>query len=268
MASFMNTFLPKLTEELKERKSRQFQIKIHIDFIKRELELLAAAIDDHELSGKGTCSREVSVLIKQARELARDTEDCIYVYLYPKTASSRLGSKEFAMKIEAYRNEATKLYEKLSAPTQDTNIEPQDQHVEPSRFLTNGETLHELLELVQEKARPPSTRGKGISTFTLEGALDTGPPLSSMVKRRVISIVGFNGIGKTRLAKKVHEHTEVRNTYNCRAMVTASVNGAEEVLEEILKQVAPASLAKRKQGDNLSEHLAKILRRNTTYSYL
>nr|XP_027124115.1 putative disease resistance protein At1g50180 [Coffea arabica] len=56
--------------------------------------------------------------------------------------------------------------------------------------------------------------------------------------RRVVSIVGMGGAGKTTLAKKVYNHADVKKRFNCRAWVCVSSSyDHKEMLRSIIKQL-------------------------------
>ncbi|CDP12397.1 unnamed protein product [Coffea canephora] len=58
--------------------------------------------------------------------------------------------------------------------------------------------------------------------------------------RRLVSIVGMGGAGKTTLAKKVYNHADVRARFNCRAWVCVSSSyDHKETLRAIIKQLNP-----------------------------
>ncbi|CDP16902.1 unnamed protein product [Coffea canephora] len=60
--------------------------------------------------------------------------------------------------------------------------------------------------------------------------------------RRVVSIVGMGGAGKTTVAKKVYNHADVRARFNCRAWVCVSSSyDHKEMLRSIIKQLNPIS---------------------------
>ncbi|XP_027124105.2 probable disease resistance RPP8-like protein 2 [Coffea arabica] len=56
--------------------------------------------------------------------------------------------------------------------------------------------------------------------------------------RRVISIIGMGGVGKTTLAKKVYNHVDVRERFNCRVWLCVSSSyDHKEMLRSIIKQL-------------------------------
>ncbi|XP_027124079.2 disease resistance protein RPP8-like [Coffea arabica] len=58
--------------------------------------------------------------------------------------------------------------------------------------------------------------------------------------RRVVSIIGMGGAGKTTLAKKVYNHADVRERFNCRAWVCVSSSyDYRKMLRAIIKQLNP-----------------------------
>jgi ABC-type branched-subunit amino acid transport system ATPase component len=65
---------------------------------------------------------------------------------------------------------------------------------------------------------------------------------------RVISVVGFRGLGKTTLARAVYDSPHAKKTFNCRAWVSAAAATSPDdisqrrikaVLRDILQQVVP-----------------------------
>jgi hypothetical protein len=67
---------------------------------------------------------------------------------------------------------------------------------------------------------------------------DKDHPESEQLK--VISIVGFGGLGKTVLARQVYDCAGVRDQYEPRIWVRASEKGAVDVLKDILQHVPVA----------------------------
>ncbi|XP_027124121.2 putative disease resistance RPP13-like protein 3 [Coffea arabica] len=83
--------------------------------------------------------------------------------------------------------------------------------------------------------------------------------------RRVVSIIGMGGAGKTTLAKKVYNHAGVRGTFNCRAWVCVSSSyNHKERLRTIIKQLNPITnelldMLEKMDEQDLEERLYKDL---------
>ncbi|XP_027126422.2 probable disease resistance RPP8-like protein 2 [Coffea arabica] len=78
--------------------------------------------------------------------------------------------------------------------------------------------------------------------------------------RRLVSIVGMGGAGKTTLAKKVYNHADVRARFNCRAWVCVSSSyDHKETLRAIIKQLKLLDMLEKMQEQDLEERLYQDL---------
>nr|XP_027124079.1 disease resistance protein RPP8-like [Coffea arabica] len=83
--------------------------------------------------------------------------------------------------------------------------------------------------------------------------------------RRVVSIIGMGGAGKTTLAKKVYNHADVRTRFNCRAWVCVSSSyDHKKMLRAIIKQLNEMSkelleVLEKMEEEDLERRLYKDL---------
>ncbi|KAM3254373.1 hypothetical protein ACQJBY_048091 [Aegilops geniculata] len=220
LAPFLNTILPKLWKVINERDGLRKCLEGDIASIQRNLRMIAALIEDHQSSGEGMngIRRE---WIKQARGLAQDIEDCIDHFLHPVSRES-VCAKEFAREIDQLlrRSQLLKPYDACSSTSAAfgstmkmscSTTAHEDQHI-PQSDVSMDEPLNELMDLVRESERLQER------------------------KLRVVSIVGFGGLGKTLRAKQIYT-SEVGRQFRSRAWVRAAEKDPGEIIKEILKQV-------------------------------
>ncbi|XP_027086680.2 putative disease resistance RPP13-like protein 3 [Coffea arabica] len=114
---------------------------------------------------------------------------------------------------------------------------------------THGEELQRL------RRSSPISEDKDIVGFEKITKSLVAELLKEDRNRRVVSIIGMGGAGKTTLAKKVYNHAVVRERFNCRAWVCVSSSyDHKKILRSIIKQLNP----KDTKDDMLSEMLEKM----------
>ncbi|KAM3196708.1 hypothetical protein ACQJBY_072419 [Aegilops geniculata] len=261
--AFVGRIAPKLLEFLAANHKLRQNLEHDITYIQREFALISAAIqqDDECRWRSGTVSDHVQrAWIQIIRDLAHAIEDCIDRYMHRvtisgtstwirqavhrvKTATDR---KEFAKAIHELKKisqESSKLREtyynvSIGAGTSSSSTATSSVACATVAQMATDDTLSirrpvgmdaprdELLELIQQQQQ----------------------------QLKVVSIVGFDGIGKTLLARCVYDTIE--NQYEARAWVSAAEQGVPtNVIKEILQQLAIPTNG----GGNLSK-LCAILR--------
>ncbi|CDP12429.1 unnamed protein product [Coffea canephora] len=99
-------------------------------------------------------------------------------------------------------------------------------------ITTHGEELQRI------RRSSPFSEDKDIVGFEKITKFLVAELMKEDRNRRVVSIVGMGGAGKTTLAKKVYNHADVRARFNCRAWVCVSSSyDHKEVLRSIIKQL-------------------------------
>ncbi|RCV26256.1 hypothetical protein SETIT_5G230900v2 [Setaria italica] len=240
VSAVLKTLAPKIFAFLQGNHELRRNLEHEIQYIRKELNMIAAAIEDHERSswGNGRVSDVQRTWIQGVRDLAYSIEDSIDRFLHrvtrePGALSFRQKGQQmktmsvrtkFAAEIRELRRkseEASKLRELYTSGSQSSTSEASASTFVASNTLTPADELvgmdaprDEVLELMRE---------------------DEGQPN----RLKVISIVGFGGLGKTVLARQVYDSVAVGEEYdyNPRVWVRASEKGAGDVLKEILRQV-------------------------------
>ncbi|CAL4986373.1 unnamed protein product [Urochloa decumbens] len=245
VSGFIKIIVPRLFSLSCEKYKLSKSVKGNVEFLQHELEMIARTIDDQISRGEHLSSARTQ-WIQELRQLAYEIEDCIDRYVY------RLNNKQIASSVRAgllFGSEIRGLREKVKEPcerirryTSDSQwcatAEPSpptyDPHTKKADLVGIDKAQEELLELLEE--------GKG-----------------QLKQRKVISIVGFDGLGKTVLAEQVFD-SDVAKQFRPRARIVAAEKDAKDVLLSIYSELG---LGKELQGNDnvkvLSSNLEEYL---------
>lgn len=240
----LKTLAPKIFAFLQEKHDLRRGLKRDIEYIRHELDMIAAAIEDHHRRSwrwsDGANDTE-KCWIQSVRDLAYSMQDCMDSFLHRvrggglKTISVRTKFADKIRELKKKSEEISKLRETYTGVGQasTSGASPPTSEVPgtPAADLVGIDVARdELLELMRE---------------------DEG----KQKQLKVISIVGFAGTGKTVLASLVYHSVTVGEEYEPRVWVRASEMGAGDVLSEILRQVQVGMRVHDGYCDNLSECL-------------
>ncbi|XP_027124107.1 putative disease resistance RPP13-like protein 3 isoform X1 [Coffea arabica] len=124
---------------------------------------------------------------------------------------------------------------------------------------THGEELQRL------RRSSPLSEDKDIVGFEEMTKSLVTELLKEDTNRRVVSIIGMGGAGKTTLAKKVYNHADLMTRFNCRAWVCVSSSyNHKETLRTIIKQLNPMTnelldMLEKMQEQDLEQRLYQDL---------
>ncbi|KAF7033976.1 hypothetical protein CFC21_045035 [Triticum aestivum] len=212
LGMLFNSILPQLKQKMKESKLKKIAINSDIEDFRREAELLQSRLEDGYSRHEGAHKAKLLVINGNLKVLCQDTNDCIHRFL-------RRGSMEsctdFAKKIKRFKEKVYKLSKhtrELMDSFKEQHLERPCQYVTSSEFVGRHERLAELQELVHDL------------------------PSCKQEEPKVISIVGFAGLGKTLLANEFYNSKEALAKFHHRAWVT-DAGSHEEVVKNILMEI-------------------------------
>lgn len=251
LTAAMNTLIPKMLRLVDARSSLPHNVQQDIKSLMRELEMMWSAVQEYNRSAQ---NKEFGLVqatwIKQVSELAHKIEDCVDHYIYDQSAHNTEvpNPDRFAAQIKIFKRESDEISilrkkYKLDTGATDSEISSAGGSssskswppVLPFDLVGTEAPLKELLELVE------------------------GEDEDQIKKLKVISIHGFDGLGKTTLATKVYNQEDVAKQFGeNRAWVNAAGKDPLQVLQEILQELhtQPRDTT---NADQLCKHLREFL---------
>ncbi|KAL5204236.1 hypothetical protein ABZP36_009107 [Zizania latifolia] len=223
--AFVEAVMGKLFKAMEKEYNKHKGLAQETHSLQQDLRMIAAAMDDQlsTLAKDHTSTTVARLHSEEMLDLAHDIEDCIDRFMHRLTCKQhRAGAG------------AASLVHRLIPELEKVQIR--------SRFADEIQKLKKRLEEAQKRVGGlPAGLGSS-STATCRtarspvGIAESVEELLSMLdevegepeQTRVISIVGFGGLGKTTLAKAVYDNSRVKEKFCCRAWVDAGglpVNG-------------------------------------------
>jgi disease resistance protein RPM1 len=215
----MNLVLDKLTER-KNRSSPADEIFMLTEKLKQDLLGVKEDFCD-KVAGQPVMHKQVKVCMKQVRELVFSIEDWIDTELKTDlVVDPRPKFDYFKAKIHRARERFTTYFD-LHKPV------PTEADAATTKITINPRLL------LEEKSCPglfDGAKHQLVKYLTDE--------MEDM--RRVVSVVGREGLGKTTLAKEIYSELKLYQLFQCQAFVSVGrTTPTREVLDNILSQVKP-----------------------------
>jgi len=232
----MNSLLSKLFKLLSYEFNLFSGIRKEIEFLKHELSYMNALL--HKLANMEDLDIQTHVWRNKVRELSYDIEDCIDIFMH------HLGNNDEKAGLV---HEATKMFKKLwvchrvSKQIQQLKDRVVQENERRKRYkIDEGPSNPGAVEI---DPRLPSLYAHDEQLVGVDGPRDTiihwliGDEVrGSSQQLKILSIVGFGGLGKTTLANSVF--CKIKDKFDCTAFVSVSQKpNLSKILKDILSAI-------------------------------
>jgi len=253
----MNSLLSKLSILLSDQYKQLKGVRKDIEFLSRELAHMSVALET--LANMEKLEPQTKVCRNMVREMAYDIEDCIDVFMHHHGRGvdkdgllDKLSGK--ISKLRAHYELASKIQELKARVVEQSQSRDRYKIDEAPATSTVPPVDPRVQAMFEDAKRLVGIDGPRdeITQWLMEEG-DTSEQL------KVVSIVGFGGLGKTTLANQVYN--KIKSEFQCTAFVSVSRSpDTPKILKDMLSEVGYHSMDMaddiNKLITALTEHLA------------
>ncbi|RLM68938.1 hypothetical protein C2845_PM17G14910 [Panicum miliaceum] len=259
----LGTLIPKLGQLLQDEYNLQKGVKKDIEFLSRELESMRAALRSVGEVPREELKEQIRIWARDVRELSYDMEDIVDTFLVRvqgAEAPSKRSTKRFMKKMMDIVTKATTRHE-IGQEIKD--IKERVKEVAERRDRYKVDAITPTKTLVDPRITALYTKATDLvgideAREELITRLTKGDDMSAQ-QQRVVSIVGFGGLGKTTLAKAVYDQLRVQ--FDCTAFVSVSQNpDLNKLLKNMLYELDKEKYANIHSTKLEEKHLIDLVR--------
>ncbi|KAK9928281.1 hypothetical protein M0R45_025424 [Rubus argutus] len=186
-------------------------------------------------------SERFQTWMSQIREVAFDAEVLIETYICEAATAQSSWRKVLEPILKPIRlHKIQSKIEKIQSRVENISKQKESFGIASMNNQEGGEAMISTNERLRWWRQPSPSMEEDNLIDLVEDTKVLITELSSMEKsRRVVSIVGMGGLGKTTLAKRLYNHPDIGNQFDCRSFVYVSQeHKRREILHKIIKDVS------------------------------
>ncbi|CAL4994166.1 unnamed protein product [Urochloa decumbens] len=227
LSAFIDNLVSRLFSLAEEKYKLYKGFEGDVTFLMRELPMITSAIDGQLL---GQDDHILRLSVEELRHVAHEMEDCIDHIMYDAFWDQQPWYCKY-VKSGRKRKSRSQLGEEM----QHLRYRLEEALQRQQRYSVSGSSSSQLAESSWDQHIPPDDL-VGISS-PLEELLEQLAEAEGQPKQlKVISIVGFCGLGKTILARELY-NSEIGKQFEERAWVSGTHGDPGKLLSEILRQL-------------------------------
>ncbi|KAK7309315.1 hypothetical protein RJT34_05938 [Clitoria ternatea] len=253
----VTTVVTKLTELLVEQaKSTVSQlagVREKVETLKNELGWMQSFLRDADAKAEQEGNERVRLWVSEIRDVAFQAEELIETYVYETTMETTFDKVFRPLHLFKTQTRIDKILSKIKNISQRRHT----YGVETTRDDTNSSS-----ERLRSWRQPwPCSEEEYVIELQDDIGLLRTQLLDVESTPHVVSIVGMGGLGKTTLAKKLYNHAEILDHFECKAWVYVSNEyRRRDILQGILRDVgALTNEMERKPEEELVNKLRSVL---------
>nr|CAB3480383.1 unnamed protein product [Digitaria exilis] len=212
----MNSLLGKLATLMGEKYAKLKDVRKQVEFLHEELSSMGALLED--LADVEGLDNQTNQWRNKVREMSYDIEDCIDEFIHRVGGSSDGKGLLRRLKALRARHQLANQIHELKARVQEASARRMRYKLDDCKSRSGNVDIDpRVTALYAESSRLVGIDGPREEVINL---LTRQVDDASVQELRVVSIVGFGGLGKTTLANAVY--SKLGETFGCKAFVSVS----------------------------------------------